>query len=75
MRNSRYLIPFCCSTFCDQCGFQPDQSIGLRSPTADLSIEAAWAVVVSTMITAQIETSGFGGYLKGLQLDRSFDTV
>ena len=40
--------------------------IGLRSPTADLSTEAAWAVVVFIMITAQkIKTSGFGGYLKG----------
>ena len=40
--------------------------IGLRSPTADLSTEAAWAVVVFIMITTQkIKTNGFGGYLKG----------
>ena len=40
--------------------------VGLRSPTADLSTEAAWAVVVFTMITAQkIKTNGFGGYMKG----------
>ena len=40
--------------------------IGLRSPTADLSTEAAWAAVVFTMITAQkIKTNGVGGYLKG----------
>ena len=40
--------------------------VGLRSPTADLSTEAAWAVVVFIMITSQkIKTNGVGGYLKG----------
>ena len=40
--------------------------LGLRSPTADLSTEAAWAVVVFIMITAKkIQTNKFGGYLKG----------
>ena len=40
--------------------------IGLRSPTADLNTEAAWAIVVFIMITAQkIKASGFLGYLKG----------
>ncbi|MBO4992049.1 MAG: F0F1 ATP synthase subunit A [Firmicutes bacterium] len=39
---------------------------GLRSPTADLSTEAAWAAVVFLLITRQkIKTNGFGGYLKG----------
>ena len=39
---------------------------GLRSPTADLSTEAAWAVVVFIMITAnKIKAGGFLGYLKG----------
>lgn len=39
---------------------------GLRSPTADLSTEAAWAIVVFVMITAEkIKSAGFGGYLKG----------
>lgn len=39
---------------------------GLRSPTADLSTEAAWAAVVFLLITRQkIKTEGFGGYLKG----------
>lgn len=39
---------------------------GLRSPTADLSTEAAWAAVVFVLITRQkIKTNGFGGYLKG----------
>ena len=40
--------------------------VGVWSPTADLSTEAAWAVVVFIMITAtKIKTSGLGGYLKG----------
>lgn len=39
---------------------------GLRSPTADLSTEAAWAIVVFIMITAtKLKTSGLLGYLKG----------
>ena len=61
----RYLIPFVGSTFCDQCGFQPDQSDRLRSPTADLLLRLLGSCVF-IMITAQkIKTSGFGGYLKG----------
>lgn len=37
-----------------------------RSPTADLSTEAAWAIIVFILITRQkIKTDGFGGYLKG----------
>ncbi|WP_026526040.1 F0F1 ATP synthase subunit A [Butyrivibrio sp. VCD2006] len=40
--------------------------VGLRSPTADLSTEAAWAVVVFVIITAcKIKAGGFLGYLKG----------
>lgn len=39
---------------------------GLRSPTADLSVEAAWAVLVFVIITGtKIKTSGILGYLKG----------
>lgn len=39
---------------------------GLRSPTADLSTEAAWAVVVFILITRQkIKAGGIGGYMKG----------
>ena len=42
---------------------------GLRSPTADLSTEAAWALVVFVMITAnKIKGSGFLGYLKGFTI-------
>ncbi|MBR1892662.1 MAG: F0F1 ATP synthase subunit A [Lachnospiraceae bacterium] len=40
--------------------------VGLRSPTADLSTEAAWAVVVFIIITGcKIKAGGIGGYLKG----------
>ena len=39
--------------------------VGLRSPTADLSVEAAWAVVAFILITkTKIKTNGVGGYLK-----------
>ncbi len=62
----RYLIPFVSALFATSVVSNLISLIGLRSPTADLSTEAAWAVVVFIMITAQkIKTSGFGGYLKG----------
>ena len=73
----RYLIPFVAALFATSVVSNLISLIGLRSPTADLSTEAAWAVVVFIMITAQkIKTSGFGGYLKGFtNSDRSYDTV
>ena len=62
----RHLIPFVAALFATSIVSNLISLIGLRSPTADLSTEAAWAVVVFIMITAQkIKTSGFGGYLKG----------
>lgn len=63
----RKLIPFVAALFATN-GVVSNliSLIGLRSPTADLSTEAAWAIVVFIMITAQkIKTSGIGGYLKG----------
>lgn len=40
--------------------------LGLFSPTADLSTELSWAVLVFVLITAtKIKTNGIGGYLKG----------
>lgn len=40
--------------------------LGLFSPTADLSTELSWAVLVFVLITAtKIKTNGVGGYLKG----------
>lgn len=62
----RHLIPFVAVLFATSIVSNLISLIGLRSPTADLSTEAAWAVVVFIMITAQkIKTGGVGGYLKG----------
>lgn len=62
----RKLIPFVAALFATSVVSNLISLIGLRSPTADLSTEAAWAIVVFIMITAQkIKTSGIGGYLKG----------
>lgn len=62
----RYFIPFVAALFVTSVVSNLISLIGLRSPTADLSTEAAWAVVVFIMITAQkIKAGGLGGYLKG----------
>ena len=62
----RYMIPFVAALFATSVVSNLISLVGLRSPTSDLSTEAAWAVVVFIMITAQkFKTSGFGGYLKG----------
>ena len=62
----RYMIPFVAALFATSVVSNLISLVGLRSPTSDLSTEAAWAVVVFIMITAQkIKTSGFCGYLKG----------
>ena len=62
----RHLIPFVAALFATSIVSNLISLIGLRSPTADLSTEAAWAVVGFIMITAQkIKTGGVGGYLKG----------
>ena len=62
----RHLIPFVAALFATSIVSNLISLIGLRSPTADLSTEAAWAVVVFIMIIAQkIKTGGVGGYLKG----------
>lgn len=60
------LIPFVAALFATSVVSNLISLIGLRSPTADLSTEAAWAVVVFIMITAEkIKAGGFLGYLKG----------
>ena len=65
-KKFRHMIPFVAALFVTSVVSNLISLIGLRSPTADLSTEAAWAVVVFIMITAQkIKTGGFGGYLKG----------
>lgn len=62
----RYFIPFVAALFATSVVSNLISLIGLRSPTADLSTEAAWAVVVFVMITYQkIKAGGIGGYLKG----------
>ena len=49
----RYMIPFVAALFATSVVSNLISLIGLRSPTADLSTEAAWAVVVFIMITSQ----------------------
>ncbi len=62
----RHMIPFVAALFTTSVVSNLISLIGLRSPTADLSTEAAWAVVVFIMITSQkIKAGGIGGYLKG----------
>ncbi|MDO4519123.1 MAG: F0F1 ATP synthase subunit A [Eubacteriales bacterium] len=61
----RHLIPFVAALFTTSLVSNMISLVGLRSPTADLSTEAAWATIVFIMITAQkIKTNGVGGYLK-----------
>lgn len=60
------LVPFVAALFSMSIISSLIALAGLRSPTADLSTEAAWAVVVFLMITAhKIKSNGVGGYLKG----------
>lgn len=62
----RYMIPFVSALFATSVVSNLISLIGLRSPTADLSTEAAWAVVVFIMITKEkIKAGGVGGYLLG----------
>ncbi len=60
------MIPFIAALFATSLVSNLISLVGVWSPTADLNTEAAWAVIVFIMITAQkIKTGGFGGYLKG----------
>lgn len=62
----RGFIPFVAALFATSLFSNLISLTGLRSPTADLNTEAAWAVVVFIIITAQkIKASGVGGYLYG----------
>lgn len=61
-----YFIPFVAALFATSLVSNLISLVGVWSPTADLSTEAAWAVVVFILITRQkIQTGGVGGYLKG----------
>lgn len=60
----RYFVPFVAGLFASSMVSNLIGLLGFRSPTADLSTEAAWALVVFILITKQkIKTSGLGGYL------------
>ncbi|MBP5152312.1 MAG: F0F1 ATP synthase subunit A [Lachnospiraceae bacterium] len=62
----KYMVPFVATLMATSVVSNLISLTGLRSPTADLSTEAAWAIVVFIMITAQkIKASGVLGYLKG----------
>ena len=62
----RHMIPFVAALFATSVVSNLLSLTGLRSPTADLSVEAAWAIIVFIMITAEkIKAGGVGGYLKG----------
>ena len=62
----RYFIPFVAALFATSVVSNLISLTGIRSPTADLSVEAAWAVVVFILITKEkIKAGGIGGYLKG----------
>ena len=62
----RYFIPFVAALIATSVVSNLISLTGLRSPTADLSVEAAWAVVVFILITKEkIKAGGIGGYLKG----------
>ena len=62
----RYMVPFVAALFATSLVSNLISLVGLRSPTADLSTEAGWALVVFTMITYQkIKANHFGGDLKG----------
>lgn len=62
----RYFIPFVAALFATSLVSNLISLVGLRSPTADLSTEAAWAVIVFILITKEkIKSGGIGGYLKG----------
>lgn len=61
-----YMIPFVAALFTTSVVSNLISLTGLRSPTADINTEAAWAIVVFIMITSQkIKAGGVGGYLKG----------
>lgn len=62
---ARY-VPFVAALFCLSLVSSLSSLIGCFSPTADLSTEIAWAVLVFVLITAtKIKANGVLGYAKG----------
>ena len=49
----RYMIPFVSALFATSVVSNLISLVGLRSPTSDLSVEAAWAVIVFVLITKE----------------------
>lgn len=65
-KKFKHYVPFIAALFVSSIVSNLIGLTGLRSPTADLSTEAAWAVVVFVLITKnKIQSGGVGGYLKG----------
>lgn len=62
---SRY-VPFVAALFCLSLVSSLSSLVGCFAPTADLSTELSWAVMVFAVITfTKIKTNGLGGYAKG----------
>ncbi len=62
----KHFIPFVAALFTTSLVSNLIGVTGLRSPTADLSVEAAWAALVFVLITGyKIKTGGILGYFKG----------
>lgn len=61
-----YFIPFVAALFSTSLVSNLISLLGFYSPTADLSTEAAWAIVVYILICGyKIRANGFVGFLKG----------
>ncbi|MFI3169909.1 MAG: F0F1 ATP synthase subunit A [Faecalibacterium sp.] len=64
--NFDYFIPLIGALFATSVVSNIISITGIWSPTADLSTELAWAIVVFILITYyKLKSGGFGGYLKG----------
>lgn len=72
----RYLIPFVAALFATSVVSNLISLIGLRSPTADLSTEAAWAVVVHYDHSTENKDQRIWRLSERIyNPDRSYDTV
>ncbi len=64
--NFDFFIPLVGALFATSVVSNTISVFGIWSPTADLSTELAWAIVVFIIITYyKLKSGGFGGYLKG----------
>ncbi len=61
-----FFIPFIGALFATSVVSNVISVVGFWSPTADLSTELAWAIIVFILITYyKLKSGGLGGYLKG----------